>query len=259
MSWLSNGSIWPPGMSLDGLFEHGHRASGTIVGMLVLTLALWVCKSDPRGWSRWLSIGSLALVVLIGVLGGVGVLMELPPETSIAHAVLAQVILCVLALQAFALSPAWQPQISAPAGQVRVARRFAGVGLVLVFAQLFAGAVLRHTNAQGVLWLHVFMAMVVALVILIGAIYCGSRFREAGFPRLTKVVLTLLLSQVLLGFLTLAVRRVKDPSNIEHIGRSLVATSHVVIGAALFLSAALLFYKTMRNLRGESTVGDAVA
>ena len=91
------------------------------------------------------------------------------------------------------------------------------------------------------------------------AIYCGSRFAVESFGRMSKIVLTLLLLQILLGFFTLAVRRVKDPSNIEHIGSSLVATSHVVIGAALFLSSALLFYRALRNLRGESGVEPASA
>lgn len=252
---LSNGSLWPPDMGLDGLLEHGHRTSGAIVGILVLALAIWVCVRDPRSWLRKLSIGALALVTLIGVLGGKGVEWGLPAATSIAHGVLAQVILCVLALISFALSDSWKMRTVVPDGQARIARRLAVAGLVLVFCQLFAGAVLRHTNAQGMLWLHIFMAMVVALVILIGALYCGTRFAQAGFARLGRVVLVLLLTQVLLGFMTLAVRRVKDPSNIEYLGRSLVASLHVVVGALLFLSAALLTYRAMRNLQSESAVG----
>jgi len=251
---LSDGSLWPPGMGLDGLFEHGHRTSGTVVGMLVLALTIWVCVRDPRAWMRRVAIGALALVVLIGVLGGVGVLMELPAGTSIAHAVLAQVILCVLTLISFGLSTAWSHRVAAAPAQVRVARRLTGAGFVLVFLQLFVGAVVRHTNAQGMLWLHVFMALIVALIILIGAIYCGSRFPHAGFEKVSKIVMGLLLTQILLGFITLAVRKVKDPSNIEHIGSSLVATTHVVVGAALFLSSSLLFYQALRSLRGESGV-----
>jgi cytochrome c oxidase assembly protein subunit 15 len=255
---LSNGSLWPPDMGLDGLFEHGHRTSGTIVGMLVLALTIWVCLRDPRSWLRKLALGALALVVLIGILGGKGVEWGLPPATSIAHGVLAQVILCVLALISFALSNAWNTRIIVPDAQVRTARRLTAAGLVLVFCQLFAGATLRHTNAQGMLWLHVFMAMVVALVILLGAMYCGTRFgKRAGFARLGRVVLVLLLVQILLGFTTLAVRRVKDPSNIEYLGRSLVASVHVVVGALLFLSAALLTYRAMRNLQSEAAVGSA--
>lgn len=256
---LSDGSLWPPNMGLDGLFEHGHRTIGAVVGMLVLAQAIWVCLRDARAWLRRVSIGALALVVLIGVLGGLGVLWELPAGISIAHAVLAQVILCVLALIAFALSPAWHRRTAAPRAQVRTGRRLAGIGLALVFVQLLVGAVVRHTNAQGMLWLHVFMAFVVAFVILIGAIYCSSRFASAGFGWVSKVVLTLLLTQIVLGFLTLAVRNVKDPTNIEHLGSSLVATSHVVIGAVLFLAAALLFYQALRNLRGESGVGPTSA
>jgi hypothetical protein len=47
---------------------------------------------------------------------------------------------------------------------------------------------------------------------------------------------------------TLMVRRPKDPSNIEHLGRAVVVTAHVLIGASLFLFASLLLFKTWRNL-----------
>lgn len=255
LDWpLADGSWWPPNMSAPEFFEHGHRAVGAAVGFLVLTLTVWIGLVERRSWLRKLAVGALALVVVQGIIGGLGVLKKLPPETSIAHGVLAQVLLCVLALIAFTLSPAWRNQVPAPVHDVRTGRRFATAALVLVFVQLFAGAVLRHTNAQGMLWLHIFMAMFVALVILLAALYAGTRFAHAGFRGLGRFILILLVVQLTLGFVTLGVRRVKDPSNVEYLGRSLVATSHVVVGALLFLSAALLTYRTFRNVIPENDV-----
>lgn len=253
---LADGSWWPPSMTLSGLFEHGHRAIGALIGLLVLTLTIWIGVREPRGWLRKLAVLSLCLVVAQGLVGALGIKMKLPAVTSVTHGVLAQVILCLLVLIAFALSPAWQVRVAAPAGTVRTARRACVFALVLVFCQLLAGAILRHTNATGMLWMHVFNAMAVALAIVIAAMYCGTRFPR-GFAGLGRAVLILLVAQLVLGFATLAVRRVKDPSNVEYLGRSLVATTHVVIGALLFLSAALLAYRAFRNLVPEPEVGRA--
>ena len=249
LDWpLADGSWWPPNMTAPELFEHGHRAIGATVGLLVLILTIWVGVAERRSWLRKLVVGVLGLVVVQGVIGGKGVQWGLPAATSIAHGVLAQVLLCLLVLVAFTLSPAWRNQVAAPAAHVRTARKFAVTALVLVFCQLFAGAVLRHTNAQGMLWLHIFMALFVALAIAFAALYAGTRFAAAGFQRVGRAVLVLLAVQLLLGFVTLGVRRVKDPSNVEYLGRSLVATSHVVVGALLFLSASLLAYRVFRNV-----------
>ena len=127
-----------------------------------------------------------------------------------------------------------------------------GFALSLVFVQLVAGAILRHTNQQGMLWLHIFNAITVALAIAITALYCSTRFPQAGFRSLGRMVMTLLFLQLILGFATLGVRRVKDPSNIEYLGRSLLVTSHVVVGALLFLTAALLLYRSARSLEARA-------
>ncbi len=246
---LSDGSWWPPDMRLDQLLEHGHRAVGMAIGLLTLVLTIWIGVVERRQWLRSLSIGLLGLVCLQGYIGGKGVLLGLPAVTSVTHGVLAQVILCLLALVAFALSPAWASRHPAAAHEVATARNLSAFALMLVFVQLVAGAILRHTNAQGMLWLHIFNAVVVALTIAIAAMYCGTRFGDRGFRGTTRWVLVLLLVQLVLGFVALLVRRVKDPSNIEYLGRSVLVTAHVVVGALLFLSAALLLYRTCRNLK----------
>ncbi|MEM7203753.1 MAG: COX15/CtaA family protein [Planctomycetota bacterium] len=249
LDWpLANRSWWPPNMGLDGLLEHGHRAIGATIGLLVLILTVWVGLAEKRNWLRWLAIGALGLVVLQGVIGGLGVLERLPALTSVAHGVLAQVVLCVLTLIAFALSAHWQPCHAAPAAMVNRARWWAGVGVALVFAQLVAGAILRHTGWTGMLWLHIFNAIVVAFGLVLAALYCGTRFGDHGFRGLSRAVGGLVLLQLMLGFVTLGVRRVKDPSNIEYLGSSVLVTSHVVVGAVLFLTSSLLLYRALRNL-----------
>src|SRR5690606_25298677 len=207
-------------------------------------------------WLRRLAFGLLVMIVIQGVLGGLGVRLGSGEDghtwwpAAVGHGVLAQPTLCVAVLVAFALSNAFDERVAGPAATVRTARKTATFALGLVFVQLVLGAIVRHTNVTGVLWLHVVMAMVVSLGILIAASYSGSRFGEAspGFRKLARWTFVALLVQLTLGFATLAVRRFKDPSNIEYIGRSLVASSHVIVGASLFLLATLLVARTYRNL-----------
>ena len=186
-----------------------------------------------------------------GLLGGIGVLLGQEggrtwAPAAIAHGVLGQVTLSIQVVVAFALSPSFKDRVSAPVGEVGTARKLATVALGLVVTQLLLG----HTNAQGVLWVHVFMALVVSVSILIASAYSSARFglRSPGFRSVGTWVNVLLLLQLALGFVTLGVRRFKDPSNIEYLGRSFIVSSHVLDGATLFLFATLLVAKAWRNL-----------
>ncbi len=258
LDWpLSNGSLLPPDMIEDPakFFEHFHRMAGALVGLLVVALTVWVFRSEDRRWLKQLTLGVLILVCAQGIIGGVGVLKGLPVMTSVTHGVLAQVIFCLLALVAFALSPTWRERMTAPAQMVRRARLMAAVALALVFLQLVAGAILRHANLPGLLWVHVSMALLVALAILAAAQYCGTRLSEVpGFTDTGRLILMILVVQLILGYLTFVIRRLKDPSNIEYLGRSFVVTAHVAVGALMFLSSALLLYRVLRNVEpgGES-------
>jgi cytochrome c oxidase assembly protein subunit 15 len=252
---LADGSLWPPGMDLAKLFEHLHRVSGAIAGLLCVGLLVWVWRNDRSTWLRLSTAALLVMVSLQGLLGGLGVLFGEPGGRTLAvaaigHGILAQPTLCVAVIVAFALSPGFAERTTADAATIGRARGLATAALGLVFVQVAVGAVVRHTNQQGMLWLHVFLALVVALAILVAVAYCSGRFaeRSRGFRVLGRWTLTLLLVQLTLGFVTLAVRRVKDPSNIEYIGRSIVVSGHVVVGAVLFLLATLLVARVWRNL-----------
>jgi len=75
-----------------------------------------------------------------------------------------------------------------------------------------------------------------------------------GFTDTGRLILMILVVQLILGYLTFVIRRLKDPSNIEYLGRSFVVTAHVAVGALMFLSSALLLYRVLRNVEpgGES-------
>jgi len=253
---LANGSLWPPDMDLRGLFEHLHRIAGAITGLLSITLLVWVARADRRPWLVKTTWALLLLIVVQGLLGALGVLEGTAggrtwAPAAIAHGVLGQLTLCVQVVIAFALSNAWQVRLRVPPALAHTVRKLAVIAFVSVFVQLIIGATFRHTNYTNVLWVHIAMALVVSIAILIAMAYATSRLGRAipGYRTLGRWIYALLLVQITLGFVTLAVRRYKDPSNIEYIGRSLIASSHVIVGATLFLMATLLVARAWRNLQ----------
>ncbi|MEZ5966111.1 MAG: COX15/CtaA family protein [Planctomycetota bacterium] len=248
---MANGSWWPPEMSRwsAGLLEHGHRTSGAVIGLLVLTLTVWTLAVERRRWPRRLAIALLALVSVQGVVGGKGVQWGLPLWTSALHGVLAQVLLCALTVFAFGQARAWWRQFPLPAADVGGARRLATVSLVAVFVQLVLGAVVRHANLHGVLWLHITVAVVVALLILVAALYAGARLGAVpGIRRTARWLLGVLTLQLALGVATVVVRGGgKATATVDQYGRALVITGHVVVGAVMFLLATLLCARVWRN------------
>ncbi len=253
LDWpTGNGSWWPKEMRewSPGLFEHGHRTIGALIGILTLAQVAWTLCVERRRWLRWTAVVLLILVVVQGLLGKETVQGRLPWWVSASHGTLAQVFLCGLTFFAFALSPAWARRDPVPAADMRAARVLSGVALGSVFVQLALGAIVRHANLTGVLWLHVSMAMLVSLLILVAALHSGARFAALpGFKALARAQLWVLLAQLTLGVATLVVRGGgKDTASLDQIGRASIVTSHVVTGAVLFLVATLLFVRTRRNL-----------
>ena len=59
-------------------YEHTHRLIASTVGFLILVLAVWLWRAEPRRWVRRLGYVALAAVITQGVLGGITVLWYLP-------------------------------------------------------------------------------------------------------------------------------------------------------------------------------------
>src|SRR5206468_6449469 len=73
--------------------EHGHRLPATLVGCLILILALSIVVRESRPSVRALGLLALLAIVLQGILGGVTVLYKLPLAVSVALRCLAQTFL----------------------------------------------------------------------------------------------------------------------------------------------------------------------
>ncbi len=142
---LSYGMLMPP--MVGGIFyEHGHRMVASAVGFLTLLLAFWTARRESRRGVRRLAWAALATVVAQGVLGGLTVIFLLPTAISIGHACLAQAFFCLTIALAYATSREWlspPPPRADPVGL----RSLAVLATGLVYAQLVAGATMRHLHA----------------------------------------------------------------------------------------------------------------
>src|SRR5436853_576587 len=83
---------FPLSKMVGGIFyEHLHRLIASTVGFLIVVLAVWLYRAEPRRWVRLLGYIALGAVITQGILGGITVLWYLPDAISIAHAGLAQI------------------------------------------------------------------------------------------------------------------------------------------------------------------------
>src|SRR6476659_5360028 len=89
-------------------YEHTHRLIASTVGFLTIILAIWTWRVEPRGWVRKLGFAALGTVILQGLLGGITVLLFLPPAVSIGHAGLAQIFFCLTVTLALVTSSGWK-------------------------------------------------------------------------------------------------------------------------------------------------------
>src|SRR5690242_10480891 len=99
---------FPLSKMVGGIFyEHGHRLIASTVGFLTILLAVWLWRSEPRRWVRWMGVTALGAVIAQGVLGGITVLFFLPAAISTAHAGLAEIFFALTVSIALVTSPGW--------------------------------------------------------------------------------------------------------------------------------------------------------
>jgi len=194
---LCHGTAFPT-MTGGVEFEHTHRLVALSVALLCATLFAFSRRSADR---RTRALGALLVVLVLvqAILGGLTVILRLPPAVSIAH--LATSITVLSALLLFTIVSAPQP----PAGESVASRprTWIAIAAVAAFAQAILGAAVRHTGAalacqtlplcDGSLWpdetlprihaLHRLGALVVSGLVLAAAVSA-----RAGAPRGSNVL-----------------------------------------------------------------------
>jgi cytochrome c oxidase assembly protein subunit 15 len=146
-------------------FEHSHRLIAGFVLILISALSVWLRRSEPRKWVRWLGYSALMAVLGQAVLGGLTVLFFLPAPISVGHACLAQLVFCLTVIMAKVTGERWRalppaaPDLNTPSLPQLSAFTAAGI-----FLQLMMGAAFRH-NGLGIVP-HLAGAVVVTGLIL---------------------------------------------------------------------------------------------
>ena len=262
---------FPPSMWVANiLYEHGHRLIASTVGLLTIVMAVWLWMAEPRRWLRWFGVATLGSVVAQGLLGGLTVLFFLPAVISTAHAGLAEIFFCMTVAIAIFTSPGWiagyavgaDPRVGPPdSGHTDPPlRRLATAATILIFAQIIAGATMRHTGAGLAIpdfpWMfghvipdhwsaaiaihftHRVGALLVTLTILALFAHVASRYRDRReLIRPAALIVALVAVQVTLGALTVLSGR--DPW---------INSVHVVCGAMVLATSLVL---TLRAWRGR--------
>jgi heme A synthase len=220
---------------------------------LALVLAIWLQRRPGVArLARRTAWGGGFLLLGQAVLGGVGVLLKLPPVTSVVHATLAQLTFATFAWLAYQLSArhaATAPVTTVPPGS---GRKLMVAALVLLLVQTLLGALARHTNSAHALWTHAGHALVVFVVATIATAFAVGRLGEApGIRSLVRVIVALLIAQIALGFVALAVRNPagKSEGNVERLGAAITISVHVLLGALLVMLTAALAAHVFRATR----------
>lgn len=158
--WPLAYGMWFPPMVGGIFYEHGHRMIAAIVGLMILGLAFWLNQAESRRWLRVLGYTALSGVVAQALLGGLTVLLLLPPAVSIAHACLGPIVFCTASLIAIGTTPfQWGSMLST--NTPATCRAFAFMTMILALLQLLLGAVVRHTG-WGLAW-HITTAILLSI------------------------------------------------------------------------------------------------
>jgi protoheme IX farnesyltransferase len=150
---LCYGQIMPE-MTGGILVEHSHRLLGSLVGFLVIiNLILTIRKTGKWSLSSKLSWLALFMVIFQGVLGGLTVIYQLPTLVSTLHLATSMLVICLIYLL---FRNTWENKIDKSQNKNTNAntwpknlRWFVGLSLILVYAQIVLGALMRHLGLGG--------------------------------------------------------------------------------------------------------------
>lgn len=217
-------------------WEHGHRLIGWTVGMLAIGSVVASWKSG--GMRRSLTIATLLMIIVQGVLGGLRV-TEISRTFAMIHAIWGQLTFCLAAVTVLVVQDAGK---KSAAVEVRGAKFYQVGGLVAfvaVLMQLTLGAWYRHFASNTALISHVLWALVVFLILswlTMWTLEQYPRLRPLSF--LGKSMAVLIALQMILGGAAFLIRVMGGnwPGWIV----TLAPSAHVAVGALMLACTALL-------------------
>ena len=257
------------------IWEMSHRQLGTVVGFLAIAFVVFLGRNEPRPWVRKLGYLAFAGVVAQGALGGIRVLVvsdqgdtlrsALEVENAagaqalrylfaLLHAGLAYLLFALMVCLAWLTSRHWREATFAVEAPGRSLRRRCLAVSALVFAQLLAGAYLRHALvwSTGKVLLHVAGALLVGLAAAWLAFEVASgRGRLGGSERPALYFLLLVQLQIFLGVFAFLAGTGSHTRDFPYAWIAILQTGHQVVGPLLFASSTLLVLEAYRSHRAQ--------
>lgn len=230
-----------------GVFiEHRHRLLGSALGVATIVLALWFIGFERRRWMKAMGVVALLAVIGQGLLGGNRVLLNSTFYAAV-HGCTGQAVFALLVALCVLSGRVWM-EAGKPRPDPDHLRRRSLVTLILVYAQIVAGANLRHFGSG--LVLHAVLAVAVwgHAAILVWRVERSA----GGVPELipSARAMGLLVSlQVVLGVAAWWMLSPFDgiPRTVTE-PQALIRTGHVVNGALLLASSVVLTLRAFRHL-----------
>jgi cytochrome c oxidase assembly protein subunit 15 len=258
--WPKSFGTWFPSLRMlagGAFFEHSHRVIAAVLGFLVLILAMWLWKSEPRSWMRWFGIIAVGGVVAQAILGGQVVRQLLHYWLPVVHASFAQIVFAAVVSIAVFTSKWWvseQPQLEdtrAPS-----IHSVAILNAAIIFLQVILGAGFRHSEIR--IWPHMVGALVVLGVVIWTAVVLRKRFGQSRELSKARILLHIIFGmQFLLGFgaywSRLSTADAPQPMPVM----VWLTVIHTVVGAILFAFSILIVLLCYRLIPRGKEVGAA--
>jgi len=244
------------------VYEFAHRILAVVVALLTWVLAVWLWRSDSRMWVRPLGFFALGGIFLQICLGGMAVLMLLPPAISSLHASLAQILFALLCVLAVITSEAWTGR-TMPTGEARDAsprsasprsaslRPLAAILPALTLLQIALGAAARH-KAIGYIW-HIADAALVSGVILWATVRVFLHHAaNLSLRRSALILISLLMAQIFLGIAAYMSRLATADAIQPQAVMVFFTALHVIAGALMFAATTIFAVEAWRGTAGPS-------
>lgn len=268
-TWFQRWMDAPGGLAHE-LF---HRMIGTVIGFMMMGLAVLVWLGDPRRWMKILVSVVLLLVILQGLMGALRVLVvsdenvqstvldatgggvEVGPRRqafAAIHATNGHVIFGLATVLALCSTGGWiKPPKLYPAPGTARTRRLARLTLIMFGVQIILGAAARHFPSSMTVHLHMTWAFVVVVHAILLSNRCTREHLDA-FPVRQPAFLLMFLTlfQVFLGFGAWMMSKetmAPPPMSLANLIRS----GHVATGAMLFAMTIVITMRSFHILRPE--------
>jgi heme a synthase len=269
-SYGANMFLFPQSlMSNPHIFlEHVHRLFGSLIGMTVLSLMVFVFVAERRAWVKWWAGIVFFGVCVQGLIGGLRV-TENSLLLAVAHGVFGQVVFAFAVALAVYLSPFYkEAETSETQPDDRRRRVLATAAVHAIGFQLLMGASFRHLRhaespgATHALWTHVLFSLAVVVLCLMAGFLARMRKGERPLDRTLRMggawMLGIVAFQFLLGWVALAfVMMSKTPLGVPlhdevlatpnvNAGEAIVRTLHQTTGALLLATATVVLVISKR-------------